>query len=113
MNHSSWKGLDDHSGVRRGDVLKIGLCVVELYFPGRNSLKGKRQVLRSMKDRIKNRFNVSLAELDGHDKWQRTKLGIVTISNDGQHANSTLTGVMNFIEGFCDAQVLDYNIQLM
>lgn len=93
--------------------MKIGICVVDLYFPGKSSLKGKRQVLRSIKDRIKNRFNVSVAELEDHDKWQRTKLGIVTISNDGQHANSTLTGVMNFIEGFCEAQVLDYTIQLM
>lgn len=93
--------------------MKIGICVVDLYFPGKSSLKGKRQVLRSIKDRIKNRFNVSVAELEDHDKWQRTKLGIVTISNDNQHANSTLTGVMNFIEGFCEAQVLDYTIQLM
>jgi hypothetical protein len=93
--------------------MRIGLCIVDIYIPGKSSLKGKRQVLRSIKDKIKNRFNFSLAELDDQNKWQRTKLGIVTISNDGRHANNTLTGVMNFIHSFGDIHVLDYDIQLM
>ncbi|MBI1987530.1 MAG: DUF503 domain-containing protein [Nitrospinae bacterium] len=93
--------------------MKIGICVVDLYIPNNHSLKGKRQVLKSIKDRVKNRFNVSLAELDEHDKWQRSSLGIVTISNESKQVDSVLNNVMNFIQSSYEVQVLDYRIELL
>ena len=88
----------------------IGLLEVELYIPHCNSLKEKRFVLKSLKTRLRNKFNISIAETDGHDLWQRTKLLVVTVSNDGANANSTLSKVVNFIDSDRRVQVLDYRL---
>ena len=57
----------------------VGTIDAELLIPGSASLKDKRRVLRSLLDRIRARFNVSTAELDFHDKWQRTRIGIAFV----------------------------------
>ncbi len=93
--------------------MKVGICVVELYIPNNHSLKDKRQVLKSIKDRVKNRFNVSLAELDEQDKWQKSELGIVTISNESKQVSTVLNNVINFIESSYEVQIVDYHIELL
>ena len=60
----------------------VGVLRLTLFLPENHSLKGKRQVLRSIKDRVRNKFNVSIAESDGHDMWQRAELGICQVGND-------------------------------
>lgn len=60
----------------------IGFCSVELFLPESASLKDKRRVLRRLKDRLSGRFNLSIAEIDHQDLWQRARLGMVMISSD-------------------------------
>jgi uncharacterized protein YlxP (DUF503 family) len=75
----------------------VGLLSIEFHIPGARSLKEKRMVLRSVKDRIK-KFNVAVAEVEYHDLWQRCVLGVVTVSNDEKHADQELAAVVNEIE---------------
>jgi uncharacterized protein YlxP (DUF503 family) len=75
----------------------VGLLSIELHIPGARSLKDKRMVVRSVKDRIK-KFNIAVAEVEHHDLWQRCGLGIVTVSNDEKHADQELAAVVNEIE---------------
>jgi hypothetical protein len=73
--------------------MPIGLLTLEIHIPDARSLKDKRQVLRSLKDRLRHQFNVAVAELDHQDVWQRALVGIVTLSNDEQHVRESLDHV--------------------
>src|ERR1044072_63352 len=75
----------------------IGHLSIELHIPGARSLKEKRMVLRSVKDRIK-KFNVAVAEVEYNDLWQRAGLSVVTVSNDEKHADRELAAVVTEIE---------------
>lgn len=75
----------------------IGLLSVELYIAESQSLKDKRMVVRRVKDRLK-KFNVSIAELDHQELWQRAALGIVAISNGRDHVDRELAAVVEEIE---------------
>ena len=70
--------------------MAIGLLTLEIYIPDSHSLKDKRQVLRSLKDRLRGRFNVAVAELDHQDNWQRAQVGIVSLSNNAAHLEQSL-----------------------
>ena len=92
----------------------IGVCTLELHLPDNHSLKGKRQVVNSLKGRLKNRFNVSVAEVDHLDVWQRATLGVVFVSNDRRHVDSELSKILNFIEDSQYASYLmDYSCELI
>lgn len=90
----------------------VGVCAIELWFPEPNSLKEKRRTLRSIIDRVRNRFNVSIAEVDHNDLWQKASIGIACVANDGSHVNEVLSNVVNFIEACSDANLVDYSIQM-
>lgn len=90
----------------------VGICSIDLRLPGNDSLKGKRSVVRRIKERVKNTFNVSVAEVDDLDTLQRAGLGIAFVSNDASHVHSTLSKVVNFIEHMYIAEVLDYHIEV-
>jgi uncharacterized protein YlxP (DUF503 family) len=76
-----------------------------LYLPDNHSLKGKRGVLRSIKARVSNKFNVSVAECDDHDNWQRITLGIAQIGNERDHVDRSLREVASFVAGMGLAEV--------
>src|SRR5258706_10454835 len=65
--------------------MPVGLLTLELHIPDAQSLKDKRQVLRSLKDKLRRDFNVAVAGLENHDTWQRAVVGIVKISNEKKH----------------------------
>lgn len=90
----------------------VGILSVYLHIPSAQSLKDKRMVIKSLKERIKNRFNVSVAELDGQDKWQVAVLGIVMISNDQRFIDSNLESILNFIAGHGSCEVCEHKIEL-
>lgn len=77
---------------------EIGSLTVEIHIPQANSLKQKRQVVRSLKDRLRSKFNVSVAEVDHLDKWQRCTLEIVMVGNDHRYLDSALARIGQFIE---------------
>jgi uncharacterized protein YlxP (DUF503 family) len=93
--------------------MTVGTCRVELRISGNTSLKGKRRVVKSIKDRVQGRFNVSIAEVDRLDDWQRATLAIACVSNNPRLVDETLSKVVNLIEGDADALILDYEIDLM
>ncbi len=72
--------------------MPIGLLTLEIHIPDARSLKDKRQVLRSLKDRLRGRFNVAVAELDHQDTWQRSQIGMVSLSNDEAHLDAIASG---------------------
>jgi uncharacterized protein YlxP (DUF503 family) len=77
--------------------MAVVVLTVELHLPFARSLKDKRMILRSVKDRAA-KFNVGVAEIDHHDLWQRATLGFVTIATDGTHAERELQAIVNEIE---------------
>jgi len=68
----------------------IGVLTLELWVEASHSLKDKRQVVRSLKDRLREKFNVSVAEIDGLDSWQHSVVAVVTVANDRPYAEQVL-----------------------
>lgn len=94
--------------------MHIGICTVKIRIPENLSLKGKRSVLKSVIAQVKNKYNVSVAEVGDQDAWQLATLGISCVSNDGQHANEVLSKVVAFIDnGRFDIEMLDYTIEML
>jgi uncharacterized protein YlxP (DUF503 family) len=77
-----------------GAEMPIGLLTLEIHIPDARSLKDKRQVLRSLKDRLRAHFNVAVAELEHQDLWQRSKIGVVSISGDGKHLEESFAAII-------------------
>lgn len=93
--------------------MRVGICTIELYIPDANSLKAKRQVLKSLKDKIRAKFNVSIAEVDENELWQKAVLGVSSIGNGNSHINAMLDKVIDFIEGIPAVQLVDYKIEII
>jgi uncharacterized protein YlxP (DUF503 family) len=94
--------------------MNVGICQVKLRFPENLSLKGKRQILKSITARLRSKFNISVAEVDDNDLWQLATLGICCVSNDGRHANEMLSRAVDFIvNGRFDVEILDYEIEIL
>ena len=74
--------------------MAVGLLTLELHLAEAQSLKDKRQVLRRLKERLRAHFNVAVAELDFEDTWQRSVVGVVTLSNEEQHVEESLQKVL-------------------
>lgn len=91
----------------------IGLCTIDLHLPESGSLKGKRQVLKGLKERIRNRFNVSIAEVDGQDLWQRATLGVACVSTDRTHVHQVLDRVLDHIGEVPELQILQQRIEYL
>ena len=85
-----------------------------LHLPEADSLKDKRKVSRSLTSRIKNQFNVSVAEVEDNDFRQRLTLGVSCVSNDSAHANQVLSKVVSFVEDSRrDVELLDYELEII
>lgn len=78
--------------------MRVAICVLELYIPGVNSLKAKRQVTKSLIQRLRNRFNVSIAETGSQDLWQRVELGLAVVCYNGAGADSIMEKIFTFVE---------------
>lgn len=90
----------------------VGVCTIDLHLPGTGSLKDKRQILLSMKERIKKAYNVSIAEVDGNDLWQRAVLGVACVANEGRYVNQVLDGVLNAVRANPSVELVDYHTEL-
>lgn len=88
----------------------LGLLKISLHFPQAQSLKDKRMILRSLKDRVGHKFNVSLAELDGQDKWQVATLGFAMVSNDSKIVDSTFQQILDMARSNPEMYVCDQQI---
>jgi uncharacterized protein YlxP (DUF503 family) len=92
----------------------VGTCRLELHLVENHSLKGKRQVVRSVSSRLRNQFNLAVAEVEEHDVWQTAVLGLACVSNDSRHAHEMLDKAARFVEALrMDAELADYQIELV
>jgi len=91
----------------------IGLLTLELHFPGARSLKDKRQVLRGLQARIRKQFNVSVAEVEFQDLWQRARLAVVAVNTDQVHLESALQSVAGAAASARDAELVDQQLEIL
>jgi uncharacterized protein YlxP (DUF503 family) len=93
--------------------MPIGLLTLEIHIPDAHSLKDKRQVLRSLKDRLRNRFNVAVAELEYQDTWQDSVVGVVAISGNAAHVEKSLRVVLAASERMLGRDLVDHEIEVI
>ena len=92
--------------------MHVSVCQIELRLPENHSLKGKRQVIKSIITRLQNKFNVSVAEVDSQDLWQLATLGVASVSNHRRHADEVLANVVKFIvQNYPDVELLSSEIE--
>ena len=92
----------------------VGTCRLELALAENHSLKGKRRVLRSVCSRLRNTFNLAVAEIEEQEDWQTAVLGLVCVSNATMHARDQLEKAIRFVEGQrLDAEVVEHHIELV
>lgn len=85
----------------------VGVRSFALHLPGAHSLKDKRSVLKSLKDRLHNEFNVSVAETGEHDMWQSAEVTVCVVANERHHAESVLESVDHFVESNPLCRIVD------
>jgi uncharacterized protein YlxP (DUF503 family) len=88
----------------------IGFLSLEIYIPYSHSLKEKRKRLSGLKNRLKNKYNVAVAELDYHKKWQRTKIGMVTLNNEKRLVDSLFSKIIADAEENTDGYIIEHQI---
>ena len=93
--------------------MPIGLLTLEIHIPDAHSLKDKRQVIRSLKDRLRGNFNVAIAELDHQDTWQRALIGIVSLSSDAAHLEQSLQAVVAESERLLGRDLVSHEIEML
>ena len=86
---------------------------VELHLPDVGSLKGKRHVLKGLKERVRAKFEVAVAEVDHHDIWQRATLAVACVSHDSRHANEVVSKAVDFIESNVDGYVTGVSVEIV
>jgi hypothetical protein len=92
---------------------RVALGLVELHLPDVGSLKDKRHVLKGLKEKVRARFEVSVAEVDHQDVWQRATLAIAYVSADARHANTVISKAMDFIEDNVAGRVIDTSVEIL
>jgi hypothetical protein len=91
----------------------VGVLRLELRLPETHSLKGKRSVLRSIKARVQQKFNVSIAECEDHDLWQRAIMGVSQVGSDQPHVDRCLREVISFIDDLQLAELGEERIEFL
>ncbi|MGH7393156.1 MAG: DUF503 domain-containing protein [Candidatus Rokuibacteriota bacterium] len=92
---------------------RVALGTIELHLPDVDSLKGKRHVLKGLKERVRAKFEVAVAEVDHHDIWQRATLAVACVSHDARHANEVVSKAMDFIEANVDGSIIDTTVEIL
>jgi uncharacterized protein YlxP (DUF503 family) len=94
--------------------VSVALCRLTLRLPENTSLKGKRRVIKSIQQRLHNRFNVSVAEVEHNEKWQLAGLEIAAVANSGAHASEVVAGAVAYIEALrLDVEILEEDIDIL
>lgn len=93
--------------------MQIGLLQVKLFLPGIQSLKSKRRIIKSIKDRVRNHNNISISEIDYQDVWQESLLGVVTIGTDQKRVSQVLASVIKQIESTPNSEITDRHIEML
>ena len=91
----------------------VGIVRIELHVPAATSLKEKRSVVRSLKERIRSRVHAAVAEVDHQDLWQRAALGVAVVSGERRQVDEMIQSVRNLVESTHAAELLDWQVQLI
>lgn len=91
----------------------VGICRVDFLIHDNHSLKGKRQVVKSLIQRLKNRFNISIAEVDDNDLWQKGRIGFCFVGNDKRYVNSMLDKTLDYIRGLNLVDLVDWSFEFI
>ena len=91
----------------------VGTLKAEFLLPDNRSLKGKRKIVKSMVDRVRHRFNCSIAEVGSNDNWQKIELGISFVGNDRRYIDSSLAKVLAYLESLYLAQLLNSKVEII
>jgi len=92
----------------------IGICTLELFLPGNDSLKDKRSVLKPLVVRMRREFNVSVAEVDDQDRWRSATLGVAAVSNDQAYLHGLFEKLVTWVESsHLDVEVVDWQIEFV
>jgi len=94
-------------------MAQVAVGTVELHLPEVHSLKEKRHILKGIKEKVKSRFNVSIAEVDHQDTWQRAALAVACVSDDSRHANEVISKTVDFIESLAEGRVIDVSVEIL
>ena len=89
----------------------VAVLELDIHMPFNSSLKEKRHILRSIKDRVLSRFDVSIAEVDYQDLWQRSRLAIAVVSNDASFANRYVMDILRFLEDDRRFEILSHKVR--
>jgi uncharacterized protein YlxP (DUF503 family) len=90
----------------------VGTLKLRLVLRESHSLKDKRRVIKSLKDTLSNKFNISVAETDEQDVWQTAEIGVATVGTDGPFVQSVLTSVVNYVRFFGGVELVDAQQEL-
>ena len=92
---------------------RVAVGTVELHLPDVGSLKGKRHALKGLKEKLRHRFELSVAEVDHQDLWQRATLALAYVSGDSRHANEVISKALDFIEDNLDGYITNVEVEIL
>ena len=92
--------------------MPVGLLTLDLHIPDAQSLKDKRRIIRGLKDRLRH-YNVAVAELEHHDVWQRSVVGVVTLSNEEKHLRGVLQSVLDEADDILGSMLINQAIEIL
>jgi uncharacterized protein YlxP (DUF503 family) len=93
--------------------LVVGTIVVDLNLPGINSLKEKRRRIKSLLARMRNKYNVSIAEVGFNDNLRMAQLGAAVVSNDNAHADRMISTIVRMIDSEPELVMTDYRVEIL
>ncbi len=91
----------------------VGLYQLELFIPESGSLKSKRFVLKSLKDKIRSKFNVSVAEVDENERWQRAVLGIAMVCNERKFIDQVMNQIFNLVSEESEVEITNQQLEIL
>ena len=91
----------------------VAVCTIDLFLPGAGSLKGKRQILKSIMERIKARTNASVAETDAQDLWQRAVIAVAMVSGDKALLERQISIIRRIVEDNAEVEQVDFTVEYL
>ena len=88
----------------------VALCTFDLRIPGVRSLKEKRHVVKTLTASLRNTFNVSVAEVDHHDLWQRAGIAVSSVSGEGHHLRKVVQEIEHHVDGWREVEIIDVGV---
>ena len=94
-------------------MMHIGTLTIVLYMHDTESLKDKRHILKSLLETLRQKFNISIAEIDDNDKWRKATIGVACVANDAAHVNRVLDKVIDSIESNPAVEVGELSLEML